>query len=355
MYKEKKLKFLGYDLMRKKYIRINMRKNGLEIHQLEFAENVLCVMEQVSNVSPDVIITPTRSDTVVDLKEIFIHFLSLAGLTIQEITAFLLSKNDRALSRPSVWCFMKSFSEKHEKDTYIKELVSDIMTAGVSLLLKDFPKKQIFPRQYGSIPFDEKTGMYSRDKIILDGISPQKIKEAERVLCIISRITKLEMKDIISASQERKFVDARRMYIYFLRKKFKFSLSVCGRFFVSKKVGQHQKDHATIFHALKSHKALIDSNDKVYTAVFQEVMSVFQKNACFLQIYELEGYSFNGQEVQKIILVNKVSHESVVSGDNWFSYEELLLLLHQNKITDPVITSTMMRNPDYFTKKRLAA
>ncbi len=352
MYKEKKLNFLGYDSMRKKYIRINMRKNGLKMHHLEFAEKTLCIMEQVSNVAPCVIIAPTRSDTVTDLKEIFIHFLASAGLKPHEISAFLVSKHDRALSRPSIWCFMKSFDEKYKKDKFFKELVSDIMVAGVELLLKDVPKKEIFPRLHGSIPFDEKTGMYSRDKNILAGISLKKLKDIEHVLGIISKITKLKMGDIISANQERKFVDARRMYNYFLRKKFKFSLYLCGRFFSSRKPGSHRKDHATIYHAVRSHKQLIDSNDKRYTALFQEVMNIFQKKARFLEISQFEEYSFRGEEIQKIALINNMNHLSTVSKDQWFSYEEFLLLLYQNKTTDPIITNTMMRNPDYFIKKQ---
>ena len=77
---------------------------------------------------------------------------------------------------------------------------------------------------------------------------------------IVSNYFRVPVSDVISTCRDAEFVRARQVSMYFIRDKFKMSLSQTGSYFQGK--NNNTKDHATVLHAIRNVTKKIDKNPK---------------------------------------------------------------------------------------------
>lgn len=349
----KKLKFLGFDPETNKYLTDLLDENRLKEEHLLFAETMLDILNSTFIMPKHTIISPYRNPDLLDIRGIFIFSLSLSDMSFSQIGSFLMSvRKDWALDHSTISTLLHQFQKRIDTDEKFKGDVLNICEQKVIPLIKKLDLEKNSVRSLSPIPFDIVTNTYSRDLKILLKISVKEAEAAEKMLAIISKMTKLKPKDIICASQIGCLVEARRIYIVFIRKILKLSLSSTGRFLKSRESDSVGKDSSTIVSTMKRHDNLVSSNDKKYVHVFNEAIALFEGISILLSKTDFQEYFFNVEEVKNIALLNNIENPLEIENNDWFTYDEMILLFRKYKIIDPVITSNMMRNSQFFTEKR---
>lgn len=100
----------------------------------------------------------------------------------------------------------------------------------------------------------------------------QLVKEMDFVVEMVCEITRLSRPELFSENRQRHLVDGRRLAYALVRELFGTPYTVIGKYF--------SKNHASIIHALKTHKHLLDYDIVYrgrYTKIFRLMYSKYNE------------------------------------------------------------------------------